>query len=90
MQYRVSVCRCTVCGTQGRGQHPALAPDHYGATAHRLGARVLAAAQVLHDAVGIQVLKVPPVLETLTGVRLTQSALTQDALRRARGLVGRA
>lgn len=89
-QYRVSVCWCTVCGTQVRGQHPALAPDQYGATAHRLGARVLAAAHVLHYAVGIPVRKVPTVLEALTGVRLTQSALTQDALRRARGLVGRA
>ena len=36
-QYRVWVCRCTVCGPQVRGQHPDLAPDQSGATAHRLG-----------------------------------------------------
>jgi len=87
-QYRVWVCRCTVCGRRVRGQHPDLAPDQYGATAHRLGARVRAAAHLLHYGVGIPVRKVPAVLHTLTGVRLTQSALTQDALQRAKGSIG--
>jgi transposase len=87
-QYRVWGCRCTVCGTQVRGRHPDLAPDQYGATAHRLGPRVLAAAHALHYGVGIPVRKVPVVLATLTGVWLTQGALTQDALRRAAGAVG--
>ncbi|RPI18441.1 MAG: IS66 family transposase [Acidobacteria bacterium] len=89
-QYRVRVCRCTVCGTQVRGQHPDLAPDQYGATAHRLGARVMAAAHALHYGVGIPVRKVPAVLAALTGVQLTQGALTQDALRRTQGPVGTA
>jgi transposase len=88
-QYRVWVCRCTVCGTQVRGQHPDLAPHQHGATAHRLGPRVLAAAHALHYGVGIPVRKVPAVLAALTGVSLTQGALTQDALRRAAGAVGR-
>ena len=87
-RYRVWVCRCTVCGTQVRGQHPDLAPDQYGATAHRLGPRVLAAAHVLHYGIGLPARKVPAVLAVLTGVQLTQSALTQDALRRAAGAVG--
>jgi transposase len=87
-QYRVWVCRCTVCGAHVRGQHPDLAPDQYGATAHRLGPRVLAAAHALHYGVGIPVRKVPAVLAALTGVSLTQGALTQDALRRATGAVG--
>jgi transposase len=86
--YRVWVCRCTVCGTQVRGQHPDLASDQHGATAHRLGPRVLAAAHALHYGVGIPVRKVPVVLAALTGVSLTQGALTQDALRRAAGAVG--
>lgn len=47
-RYRVWVCRCTVCGAQVRGQHPDVAPDQYGATAHRLGPRVMAAAHALH------------------------------------------
>src|SRR5262245_39629926 len=73
-QYRVWVCRCTVCGHQVRGQHSDLAPDQYGATAHRLGPRVMAVAHVLHYGVGLPVRKVPAVLAALTGVRLTQGA----------------
>jgi uncharacterized small protein (DUF1192 family)/transposase len=87
-QYRVQVCRCTVCGTEVRGQHPEVAPEQYGATAHRLGPRVMAAAHALHYGVGIPVRKVPAVLQALTGVQLTQSAITQDALRRAAGALG--
>lgn len=90
IQYRVQVCRCTVCGQQVRGQHPDVAPDQYGASAHRMGPRAMAAAHALHYGVGIPVRKVPLVMEALTGVRLTQGALTQDALRRAAGAVGTA
>jgi transposase len=89
-QYRVWVCRCAVCGHQVRGRHPAVAPDQAGATAHRLGPRVMAAAHALHYGVGIPVRKVPAVLHVLTGVQLTQGALTQDARRRAKGVVGQA
>lgn len=46
--------------------------------------------QVLHDGVGIPVRNVPKVLAALTGVQLTQGALTQDALRRALGARGTA
>jgi transposase len=88
--YRVWGCRGTVCGHRVRGHHPDLAPDPDGATAHRLGPRVMAAAHVLHYGVGIPVRKVPAVLAALTGVRLTQGALPQDALRRAAGAVGTA
>jgi len=47
-RYRVWGCRYTVCGQPGRGHHPDVAPDQYGATAHRLGPRVMAAAHALH------------------------------------------
>jgi transposase len=87
-QYRVGVCRCTGCGRQVRGEHPDLAPDQYGATAHRLGARAKAVAHILHYQVGIPVRKVPLVLGLLTGLELTQGAITQDALRRAKGSIG--
>lgn len=86
--YRVQVCRCTACGKQVRGRHPGLAPDQHGASAHRLGERAMAVAHTLHYGVGIPVRKVPAVLGFLTGVRVTQSALTQDALRRAKGALG--
>lgn len=87
-QYQVTVCRCLVGGQQVRGQHPDVAPDQYGATAHRVGARAMAAAHALHYGSGIPVRKVPRVLETLTGLALTQGAITQDALRRVAGGVG--
>ena len=58
-QYRVWVCLGTVCGYRVRGRHPDLAPDHAGATAHRVGPRVMAAAHALHYGIGIPVRKVP-------------------------------
>jgi hypothetical protein len=87
-QYRVWVCRCVTCGQRVRGGHPDLAPDQYGATAHRVGKRAMAAAHMLHYQIGIPVRKVSAVLEALAGLKLTQGAITQDALRRARGRVG--
>jgi transposase len=89
-QYWVWVCRCTACGRKVRGEHPDLASDQYGATAHRVGKRGMAAAHTLHYQIGIPVRKVPGVLETLTGLQLTQGAITQGALRWARSKVGTA
>jgi len=86
--YRVPVCRCRQCGQRVRGTAPGLAPDQSGATGHRVGASVMAAAHALHYGIGVPVRKVPAILEELTGVAVTQSALTQDALRRAEGPVG--
>jgi transposase len=87
--YRVWVYRCPTCETTVRAPHPDLAPDQYGATAHRMGPRVMAAAHATHYGLGVPVRKVPAVLALYTGVRLTQSAITQDALRRASGPIGR-
>ena len=47
----------------------------------------MAAAHVLHYGVGVPVRKVPAVLRALTGVELSQGAISH-ALRRARGAVG--
>lgn len=85
--YRVPVCRCRQCGKSVRGTAPGLAPDQAGATAHRLGPGVKAAAHVLHYAVGVPVRRVPQVLKELTGISVTQSALTQDALHQAQGKI---
>jgi transposase len=68
-QDRVWVCRCTVCGHTVRGQYPDLAPDHAGATAHRVGARVMAAAHAWHDGMGIPGRNVPAGLRLLSGGR---------------------
>ena len=87
-EYRVQVCRCRGCGRRVRGRHAEVGADQYGASAHRVGRRVMAAAHVLHYGVGVPVRRVPSVLRALTGVELSQGAITQDALRRARGAVG--
>src|SRR3954463_11315159 len=86
--YRVWVYRCPTCETTVRAAHPDLAPDQSDATAHRLGPRLMAAAHVTHYGLGVPVRKVPAVLKLYTGVRLTQSAITQDAARRVSGPLG--
>jgi transposase len=88
--YRVWVYRCPTCETTVRASHPDLAPDQSGATAHRMGPRVMAAAHATHYGLGVPVRRVPAVLRLYTGVRLTQAAITQDALRRVSGPIGRA
>src|ERR1700688_10222 len=86
--YAVEVRRCERCGQRVRGQHPDVAPDQYGATAHRVGPRVKAAAHTVHYGMGVPVRKLPAILREFTGVKVTQSALTQDALKKSEGVVG--
>jgi transposase len=86
--FRVAVHRCTGCGATARGRHPELAADQRGATAHRLGPRLLAAAHQAHYRLGVPVRKLPELLRVLTGAVLTQGAITLDALRKAAGPVG--
>jgi hypothetical protein len=86
--FRVAVHRCSGCGAVARGRHPEIAPDQRGATAHRLGPRLLAAAHYLHYGLGVPVRKLPELLRLLTGAALTQGAITLDALRKAAGPVG--
>jgi transposase len=88
--YAVEVRRCERCGQRVRGQHPDVAPDQYGATAHRVGPRVKAAAHVVHYGMGVPVRKLPAILREFTGIEVTQSALTQDALKKSEGVVGNA
>src|SRR5713226_3295627 len=88
--YAVEVRRCEACGQRVRGQHPDVAPDQYGATAHRVGPRVKAAAHAVHYGMGVPVRKVPLLLREFTGVEVTQSALTQDALKKSTGVIGNA
>ena len=80
--YRVQVCRCRSCGKAVRGQHPDIGSDQHGASAHRLGDRVKAAAHVLHYGVGVPVRRIPAVLRVLTGVEVSRgrSARTRCAV----------
>jgi len=86
--YAVEVRRCEACGRRVRGQHPDVEPDQYGATAHRVGQRVKAAAHAVHYGMGVPVRKVPAILREFTGVEVTQSALTQDALKKSTDVFG--
>jgi transposase len=86
--FRVAAHRCTGCGAAARGRHPELAADQRGATAHRLGPRLLAAAHHVHYRLGVPVRKLPELFRALTGTTLTQGAITLDALRKAAGAIG--
>ena len=86
--FRVAVHRCLGCGATARGRHPELAADQRGATAHRLGPRLLVAAHQAHYRLGVPVRKLPELLRLLTGATLTQGAITHDALRKAAGTIG--
>lgn len=85
--WHIQICRCKGCGHRLRGRHPEVPADQQGATAHRLGNRLKAAAHVLHYGMGVPVRKLPLVFSQLHGISLTQSALTQDALKRIDGQV---
>src|SRR5262249_49750819 len=78
---RVKIRACRRCQRNVRRRHPEIAPDQFGATAHRVGSRAQAAAHALHDGEGIPQRKVPGVLRSLTGLKVTPGALTQSAIR---------
>jgi transposase len=85
LAYKIAICQCQHCGTSVRGEHPAVAADQTGATAHRLGNRLLSTAQWLHYGLGMTTRKIPRIMKDLFGIELTQSALTQHALRQLTG-----
>lgn len=88
--FKVHVCRCRKCGRKTRGKHLDVAADQCGATAHRLGPRIKAMAHSLHYGHGVPVRRLPAILREMTGIAITQSAITQDALKQAEGSVGAA
>lgn len=88
-RYQVEVRKCSQCGRNVRGRHPDIAADQRGATAHRVGPRIKGLAHVLHYVHGVPVRRTPAIIEELTGIRLTQSAITQDAMRQSAGAVGK-
>ena len=87
-KYAIQVQTCQRCGKSVRGQHPDVAEGQQGATAHRLGPRVKAIAHLLHYGHGVPVRKVPAIIGDLTGVQLTQGAITQDAMKQSGQSVG--
>ena len=78
-RFDVEVGLCRRCGITVRGRHEDLAEDQFGASAHRVGVNVSAQALALHYHNGLPLRKVPEVIETCTGIALTQGGLTQKA-----------
>jgi transposase len=79
-RFKVEVGRCPVCGKVLRGRHAKLGAHQHGVAAHQIGLRVKAQALILHYLHGLPLRRVPAVLEQTTGIRITQSAVTQWAL----------
>jgi hypothetical protein len=73
---------CSKCHRTWSATHPDVPDDQTGATAHRLGPRVRTEAHRLHYSVGVPTRRVPSILE-IHGIKVTQGALTQDALKAA-------
>jgi transposase len=74
---------CLACGITVQATHPLVSSNQVGSTAHRLGPRALALAHALQYEMGVTVRKVPAVLALTVGLRVTQGALTQAALKLA-------
>ena len=87
-KYAIQVRTCQRCGKSVRGRHPDVDEGQHGATAHRLGPQVKAIAHLLHYRHGVPVRKVPAIIGALTGVQLTQGAITQDAMKQSEQGVG--
>jgi len=77
--FQVEQGRCPVCGWTSRGRLGDLPVGQHGATAHRTGPQVMAQALTLHYHFGLALCKMPAVMESTTGIRLSQSALTRAA-----------
>ena len=87
--FSIEVGKCTGCGHKVRGTHPELAKDQFGATAHRIGPRIYAWALALHYDSGMSWRQVEKVINDYFQIPVTQSAITQKALKAAeRGEIG--
>lgn len=79
--YLGAVCECPSCQFSIAARHHDLRPNQQGATAHQFDESVYAAAHTLNYGLGLPQRKVPLVLRLLSGIDITQSALSQHAMR---------
>ena len=80
-EYRLEQKVCSGCGITITAQHPRVSPDQRGASAFRVSPELMSLAHVLQYQMGITAQKVPAVLDLSLGLRMTQSSLTQAAIR---------
>lgn len=77
--YVIGLKCCNLCGKKYRATHREVASDQYGATAHRIGERLMSLGHCLHYEDGIPQRKVVGVLKKLAGVQITQGMLSQGS-----------
>ena len=77
--YLIRLKGCEACGKKYRAEHPEVASDQYGATAHRIGARLMSFGHGLHYEDGIPQRKAVRVLKKLAGIEITQGMLSQSS-----------
>lgn len=78
-RFTVEVGRCPRCGGVYRGTHHELGRDQNGANAHQVGPHVKAQALAMHYWSGLPLCKAPGVIAQMTGIQISQSALSQSA-----------
>lgn len=93
--FRVQVGRRRQCGKTVRGEHPDVAPDRYGATAHRLGPRVKALAHSPHYVSALRAMECRCAgcwrrCARRQGLRSRQAPSRKDAMKPAEGAIGKA
>jgi transposase len=78
-RFSVEVGTCPLCGRRVRGSHPDIGQHQSGANAHQVGPNAIAQGLALHYQSGLPLRKVPHVIAQHTGIKISQSALTQAA-----------
>ena len=78
-RFEVEAGVCPKCGKRVRGEHPDLPRDQHGATAHRVGDRLVGRVLAMHYHGGMSLRKAAESSGILTGIEITQSAVTQRA-----------
>lgn len=78
-RFTVETARCPVCGRVVRASHPQMRKHQHGVSAHQLGDCVKAQCLAMHYHHGVPLRRVPAIIEAMTGISVTQGALTQWA-----------